>query len=103
MPDGLVLHPRGRLDLESSGPLRQQLAHAFASGLHDLVVELDDVEAIDVTGLGVLAGASRHLEQRGGSLLVRDPQPMVATALRVNGLGHLIAAPTPRPRLRSVS
>ena len=103
MPDGLVLHPRGRLDLESSGPLRQQLAHAFASGVRDLVVELDEVDAIDVTGIGVLAGASRHLAERGGSLVVRDPQPGIATALRVNGLTELIDAPSPRPLLRSVS
>ena len=95
MPDGLVLHPHGRLDLESSGPLRQQLAHAFGSGLRHVVVELDDVDGIDVTGIAVLAGAARHLEAQGGRLALRSPQPLVATALRVNGLAELVAPPQP--------
>jgi anti-anti-sigma factor len=90
MPDGLVLHPEGRLDLESSGPLRQRLAHAFASGVLNVVVELPDVTEIDVTGVAVLAGAARHLESQGGGLVLRGPQPLVATALRVNGLGALV-------------
>jgi anti-anti-sigma factor len=92
-----VLHPRGRLDLESSGPLRQRLAHAFASGLLDLVIELDDVEAVDPAGMGVLSGAARHLQQQGGSLVLRDPQPDVASVLRVYGLGGLVD-PTSRRR-----
>lgn len=97
MPDGLVLHPRGRLDLESSGPLRQRLAHAFASGLHDLVVELEDVEAVDPAGIGVLSGAARHLEQKGGRLVLRDPQPDVASVLRIYGLAALLET-TPAAR-----
>jgi len=91
MPDGLVLHPEGRLDLESSGPLRQRLAHAFALGLRDVVVELEDVTEIDATGLAVLSGAAKHLEAQGGALVLRGPQAPVATALRVNGLAELIA------------
>lgn len=90
MPDGLVLHASGRLDLESSVLFRQKLAHAFGSGVKHVVVELDDVTDLDVTGVGVLAGAARHLESHGGALVLRSPSPAVATVLRVNGLGHLV-------------
>jgi anti-anti-sigma factor len=87
----LVLQPTGRLDAESCNGLRHQLAAAFAAGVTDVTVDLSQVSAADITGLGVLAGAARHLAKQGGSLVVAHPSGPALHALRINDLQHLVA------------
>jgi anti-sigma B factor antagonist len=97
---GLVLTPTGRLDVDTCGRLRQQLAAAFASGITSVTVDLEEVTAIDTTGLGVLGGAAKHLTTHGGTFRLVGAQESVATSIRINGLGDLIDR---RSRLRVVS
>jgi anti-sigma B factor antagonist len=87
---GLVLRPRGALEGDTCSELRQQLGTAFAAGITSVVVDLAAVSSIDRTGIGVLAGAWRHLGKRGGGLAVTHASAAVATALRINGLGDLL-------------
>jgi anti-sigma B factor antagonist len=96
---GLVLRPIGQLDGDSCGELRHQLGTAFAAGITSVVVDLAAVTSIDLTGVGVLAGASRHLRKQGGGLVVTHAPPGVATTLRINGLGDVLQI-APSPALR---
>lgn len=86
----VLLSPSGPLVEDTCGDLRCQLAAAFAAGVTQVVLDLAEVTALDTTGLGVLAGASRHLAGRGGALVVHRAHPALVTMLRVNGLGHLL-------------
>lgn len=86
----LLLAPTGRLDADTCVTLRQQLAAAFAAGVRSLVVDLSGVTVADLTGLGVLSGAAKHLRKQGGGLVVSHCPDSIATSLRINGLGHLL-------------
>ena len=93
----LLLKPAGRLDVDTCVTLRQQLAAAFGAGVTSLVVDLSGVTTADLTGLGVLAGAAKHLRKRGGGLVVSRCPDSIATSLRINGLGHLLELPASPP------
>ncbi|MGB8650592.1 MAG: STAS domain-containing protein [Mycobacteriales bacterium] len=97
----LLLRPTGPLDAESCGELRHQLGTAFAAGITSVAVDLRGVTSLDVTGLGVLGGAAKHLRARGGLLVVTHASAALATTLRINGLGDLLEVP-PSPPLRVV-
>jgi len=98
----LLLRPTGRLDADTCGYLRSELATAFAAGVTDVVVDLRDIHVADLTGLGVLAGAARHLADHGGRLVVRRAHPEVATTMRINGLDDLLEI-SASPPLRVVT
>ncbi len=95
-PAPLHLHLTGALAAEASASARHQIAAAFAVGVTDLVIDLRDVEEVDPTGLGVLAGAARHLQRRGGQVRLVGAPSWLASKLRVNGLGELISSAPPR-------
>lgn len=66
-----------------------------------MVVDLGQVTSVDPTGLGVLAGAARHLRSRGGGLAVTNASPGVVTSMRINGAADLLEVPA-SPALRVV-
>jgi anti-sigma B factor antagonist len=92
----LLLRPTGRLDADSCADLRRQLATAFAAGVGSVAVDLGAVTAVDLTGLGVLAGAARHLRKRGGVFVVQHAHPAIVTTMRINGMGDLLDVPALR-------
>jgi anti-sigma B factor antagonist len=97
----LLLRPTGRLDADTCADLRRQLAAAFAAGVVSVAVDLGAVTAVDVSGLGVLAGAARHLRKRGGGFVVLHASATIVTTMRINGMSDLLDLP-PSPPLRVV-
>jgi anti-anti-sigma factor len=93
----LLLRPTGPLDVESCGSLRHQLAAAFAAGVTRVVVDLRDTDLVDLTGLGVLAGAARYLAKQGGALVVTHASPAVLSTMRVNDLDALLEVSSSPP------
>ena len=94
--DILRLRPLGILDSDTCVGLRAHLGAAFAIGVDAVEIDLQDVSSIDETGLGVLAGAARHLCSRGGSLWLVHPSVRVLKSLRINELLHLVqVCPSP--------
>jgi anti-anti-sigma factor len=93
----VLMRPTGPLDADTCGEFRQQLASAFAAGVRAVAVDLAAVTTVDPIGLGVLAGANRHLRRRGGTLVLLHPSPAVATKVRVNGLSELLEIPASPP------
>lgn len=68
--DWHVLHVSGELDMATAPTLRQQVVALVSHGAIDLVINLDGVEFIDSTGLGVLVGAVKRIRTAGGELRV---------------------------------
>ncbi len=73
--DGPTLALGGEFDVRSTGDVRRALYDQLAVFDSDIVVDLSDVVAVDVTALRVLAVASREASRRGGHLRLRGCGP----------------------------
>jgi anti-sigma B factor antagonist len=80
----------GRLDGSNVGEARASLNHYIDTTADDVVVDLSRVELIDVTGLGMLAGAHRRLERAGRQLILRGCADHVRRVLAVTRLARVM-------------
>lgn len=81
-----IVEVRGEVDVYSHARLRQYLEALYARGARSLVIDAAGIEFIDSSGLGVLVGAYKRSNRRGGFLLVAAPCPRVARMLQITGL-----------------
>jgi len=68
---GVMIALSGRLSATTVADVRTALAHAIEQGVGDLVVDLQGVELVDATGLGVLVGAHRRAGRAGRRVVLR--------------------------------
>ena len=76
--DVAVLAVSGEVDVATVPRLREQLHGLVASGTPRIVVDLDAVDFLDSTGLGVLVGALKRLRAAEGTFgLVCAKEPLL--------------------------
>jgi anti-sigma B factor antagonist len=80
----------GRLDASNVGEARASLNQYIETTADDVVVDLSRVDLIDVTGLGMLAGAHRRLERAGRQLILRGCADHVRRVLAVTRLARVM-------------
>lgn len=83
---GLVVDVSGEIDVYTSPKLRERLVALVTEGANRLVVNLDDVEFIDSTGLGVLVGVLKRIRARDGSMSLVCSQDALLRVFRITGL-----------------
>ena len=83
----LVVRAVGELDVYWAPGFRDGLLHLIEGreGMR-IDIDLEQVTFVDSTGLGVLVGAQRRLEERGGELFLRNLPAPTHKALEVSGL-----------------
>jgi anti-sigma B factor antagonist len=73
-----VLEVGGEVDVYTAPKLRERLAELIDAGAAKVVVDLDRVDFLDSTGLGVLVGAHKRLRASGGTFgLVCSKEPLL--------------------------
>lgn len=70
-----VMRVSGEIDMATAPLLRQHVQNVTARHPDGLVLDLDRVEFIDSTGLGVMVGAAKRLRVAGGALRIVTSQP----------------------------
>ena len=85
-----VVVARGEIDVATSPLLRSEFATVLALAPKEVTLDLHDVSFIDSSGLGVLVGALRRLEEEaGGRLRVESVQDSVRKVFEITGLGPM--------------
>jgi anti-sigma B factor antagonist len=84
--DVAVLAVSGEVDVATVPRLREQLHGLVASGTPRIVVNLDAVDFLDSTGLGVLVGALKRVRNNGGELALVCTTPRIRKVFEVTGL-----------------
>lgn len=75
--------------------LRQEIVSQISQGNHQLVIDLDSVDFIDSTGLGVLIGGLKRARSQGGDLRVSGVDERLEKIFDLTGLGDVLAVVDP--------
>lgn len=81
-----VLAVSGEVDVATAPRLRERLVGLVSEGRHQIVVDLEGVDFLDSTGLGVLVGALKRVRTHGGDLALVCTQPRVLKVFEITGL-----------------
>lgn len=81
-----VVDVGGEIDLFSAPQLKERIAQLVDEGNERLVINLEKVDFMDSTGLGVLLGALKRVREREGSLAIVCPPGPVHRVLTLTGL-----------------
>jgi len=81
-----VLGVHGEVDVSTAPQLRQHLVELATSGAVTAVVDLEGVDFLDSTGLGVLVSGLKRFRTIGGDLFVVCTHRRVLKVFEITGL-----------------
>jgi anti-sigma B factor antagonist len=82
----VVVAVSGEIDVATAPRLREQLVSLVTEGRHHIVVDLDGVDFIDSTGLGVLVGALKRVRTHHGELALVCNSSRIRKGFEITGL-----------------
>lgn len=85
-----VVHLTGILDVRTVGDVRQTLNTVIDTCVGDVIVDLETVDAVDATGLGLLVATHRRTQSLGRQLVLWHPMPSVVRILAVTRLHRIL-------------
>ncbi|MGH9125944.1 MAG: STAS domain-containing protein [Acidimicrobiales bacterium] len=81
-----VLAVKGEVDVYTAPRLREKLVELVSQGKRWIVVDLDGVDFLDSTGLGVLVGGLKRLRSHDGDLGLICNQQRIMKVFEITGL-----------------
>ena len=79
----------GEIDVYTAPKLRDQITELVSAGSYDIVINLEAVEFLDSTGLGVLVGGLKKVRAHDGSLELVCSQERLLKIFRITGLAKV--------------
>lgn len=86
-----ILAVRGEVDVYTAPRFRERLIELVSDGKHHIVVDLDAVDFLDSTGLGVLVGGLKRLRSHDGDLVLVCTQARILKVFEITGLTKVFA------------
>ena len=86
-----IVDVKGEIDVYTAPKLREKLIELVSEGSYDVVVNLEGVEFLDSTGLGVLVGALKRVKAHDGSLSLICTQDKILKIFKITGLTKVFA------------
>ncbi|MQA78053.1 MAG: anti-sigma factor antagonist [Streptosporangiales bacterium] len=84
--DRTVVEVAGEVDVYTAPKLREVFIDLVAHGTYHIVVDMERVEFLDSTGLGVLVGGLKRVRAHDGTLRLVCTQDRILKIFRVTGL-----------------
>lgn len=84
----VVVAVSGEVDIATAPKLREKLVELSSQGAQQVVVDLEAVEFLDSTGLGVLIGGMKRLRGLDGDLTLVCTQPRILKVFEITGLNR---------------
>lgn len=76
----------GEVDVYTSPKLKQELSQIIDDGCLDIIVDLDGLDFIDSSGLGVLVSSLRTVKELGGTIRLVCSKNGILKIFRITGL-----------------
>ena len=87
--DRTIVVVGGEIDVYTAPKLREQLIDLVSAGQYHMVVDMEGVEFLDSTGLGVLVGGLKKVRAHNGSLQLVCNQDRLLKIFRITGLAKV--------------
>ncbi|MGK2930456.1 MAG: STAS domain-containing protein [Acidimicrobiales bacterium] len=84
-----VVAASGEVDVATAPKLRERLVDLINGGSTQVVLDLENVDFIDSTGLGVLVGALRRARADDGDLRIACTNSRLLRIFDITGLGEV--------------
>jgi anti-sigma B factor antagonist len=84
--DRTVVAVGGEIDVYTAPKLREHLIDLDSAGNHHLIIDMEKVDFLDSTGLGVLVGGLKRVRAHDGSLHLVCTQERILKIFRITGL-----------------
>src|SRR5437762_2765901 len=84
-PPYTVLAVKGEVDVYTAPRLREKLVEMVSQGKHKIVVDLEGVDFLDSTGLGVLVGGLKRLPTHEADLTLVCTQHRILKVFEIPG------------------
>jgi anti-sigma B factor antagonist len=84
--DASVLTLQGEIDVYTAPRLRQAIIDLVEGGERNIVVDMEKVDFLDSTGLGVLVGGLKRVKTREGNLSLVASQEKILKIFEITGL-----------------
>ena len=79
----------GEIDVYTAPKLRDKITELVADGTYTIVIDMESVEFLDSTGLGVLVGGLKKVRAHDGSLELICTQDRLLKIFRITGLAKV--------------
>ena len=87
--DRTVVTVGGEIDVYTAPRLRDRISKVVAGGQYQLLIDLQEVDFLDSTGLGVLVGALKKTRANGGSLELICANERLLKIFKITGLAKV--------------
>lgn len=81
-----IIEVGGEVDVYTAPRLREAIVTAVEAGHTQLIIDVERVEFLDSTGLGVLVGALKRVRADGGSLDIVCTHERILKIFKITGL-----------------
>ena len=85
-PGRMVVEVGGEIDVYTAPRLRDALINLVDNGSYQLIIDLERVEFLDSTGLGVLVGGLKRVRAHDGGIELVCTQGRILRIFRITGL-----------------
>ena len=81
----------GEIDVYTAPKLRDKITELVGNGDYNLVIDMEKVDFLDSTGLGVLVGGLKKVRAHDGSMRLICNQERLLKIFRITGLAKVFA------------
>jgi len=86
-----VIELIGEIDLSTSPVFKQRIYEIIESGKRDVIVDMNGLDFMDSTGLGVLVAALKKTRMEGGSIRLICNRNNIMKVFTITGLDKVFA------------
>lgn len=89
--DTTIVAVGGEIDVYTAPKLRDKISELVSDGHYALVIDMEKVEFLDSTGLGVLVGGLKKVRAHDGSMQLICNQDRLLKIFRITGLARVFS------------